>query len=985
MVTRVSLRQKSSIRSACALLVACLALVQGTAARARAPQAQAPPTQAAPAQASPAQGSQTQAPVFKAGVDLVAIDVSVVDKAGTPLRSLTADQFTVTVDGRPRRVLSAELVDYLRQREGSERDDTGEADSGQAFSSNEKPWRPSRSGRLFYLLVDQASFRPGAANAVIAATRRFVQALQAGDRVGLVAFPGPGPSIAATADHAAVRIALSSLVGTNLPIRSVNSMGLSLSEAADIDASDTNAFTTIVRRECGNLRGVLLSSCSERVREEARGVALDAGVQTRSALGDMSQILQALAVVEERKTIVLVSGGLPSSDRSTGTFNLPVEIAEVAREATRANANVYVLHLDTAFLDAFSSNERQLSRTVGRDSTISGGGLDTLAGASGGTLLRVTSEASLALDRVLRETSASYVLGLEPLDRDQDGKPHQVRVDVKVPGAQVRARREFIVSPIVRTASASPIAVALAAPRVANGLSLAVSTRTVSADPAGGLRVLLSAEVGQDVPGAGAFTTALVVKDMGGRVVAGGRPENSRLVVPRGSRRGSAAYVATLALPPGDYRLRLAATDAEGRVGSVDHHFSVALAEGDGVMMGDLVLLHPARTLEEPVSIINDGRMPVGKVAAHLEVIPTGAGAAPTVRFAIADRVGGQLLLETPGILSAGTVTGGSAADAVLDLALLPPGQYTAVATVSNGTRKVGTRFQPLYLDRPAAGADAGVPGSVATSGAAPRVRFAPGSTKLVREFTRDEVLTPPALAYFASRLVQADAAPPPPVALALAELRGGRFDAALGGLDGAPSDGLSAAFVKGVALLARGQAAPAAVEFKRAIAIQDDFLPAAFYLGACYASMGRDEMAVGAWQTALATEGEARIVYDVLADALLRLGEAGQTLQVLDEAKGRWPADEGFLPREAVAQAMLGRRADSFATLQRYLDGRRTDAEALALAIRLIYEARAAGQTITSASADREAAARYGEWYHAAGGQNAALVDRWLAFIAKQ
>jgi VWFA-related protein len=964
MASRV-LRLSSSTRSACVFLIACLAAAHGGPARAQAP--------------------STQAPVFKANVDIVAIDVSVVDKAGMPVRSLTADQFSVTVDGRPRRVLSAELVDYSPQRDASATDDTGEADSGQAFSSNERPWRPSRQGRLFYLLVDQASFRPGAASGVITATRRFVQGLQAADRVGLVAFPAPGAAIAPTADHAAVRIALNSLVGTNQPIRTVNALGVSLAESADIDASDSTALTAVVRRECQGLRGVLLSACGDRVREEARGVALDAGVQTRRALGDIEQILEAVALVEERKTIVLVSGGLPASDRTTGTFNLPAEIAEVAREAARANANVYVLHLDTAFLDAFSSTERNLSRTVGRDSSISGGGLDALAAASGGTLLRVTSEANLALDRVLRETASSYVLGLEPLDRDRDGKPHEVRVEVKAPGAQVRARREFIVSPIVRTASASPIAVALAAPRVASGLPLSVSTRTVSVEPAGGLRVLVSAEVGRDVPGVGAFTMAIVVKDTTGRVVLETQPENARLAVPRESGRGSAAYVATLGLAPGDYRLRLAAVDADGRVGSVDHRFSVALAEGDGAMMGDLVLLHPSRSATEPVAIINDGRMPVGKVATHLEVFANESGSALTVRFGIADRVGGQLLLETAGALSPATAKGGAAADGVLDLALLPPGQYTAVAIVSNGARKVGTRFQPLYLERPAARADAAVPGSVVTSGAAPRVRFAAGmSTALVKTFARGDVLTPPALAYFAKRLMDADAAPPAPVASAVADLRGGRFDAALSGLGEAPSEGLSAAFVKGVALLAKGQAATAAVEFRRAIEIADDFLPAAFYLGACYAAMGRDEMAVGAWQTALATEGEARIIYDVLADALLRLGDAGQTLQVLDEAKGRWPGDEGFLPREAVAQAMLGRRADSFATLQRYLDGRRTDSDASALAIRLIYEARAAGQTMTSAQADREAAARYGEWYHAAGGQQGALIDRWLAFIAK-
>jgi tetratricopeptide (TPR) repeat protein len=417
----------------------------------------------------------------------------------------------------------------------------------------------------------------------------------------------------------------------------------------------------------------------------------------------------------------------------------------------------------------------------------------------------------------------------------------------------------------------------------------------------------------------------------------------------------------------------------------VDHPFTAALAEGDGVKMSDLVLLHPARALTDPLAIINDGRVTIDKLAAHLAVFPAAASSAPRVTFGIADRVDGQLLVKSEATLSKGTAQDESAADAVLDLALLPPGKYMAVAIVTDGARRIGARYQPLYVERPASARGAAAPKAVGTAGAAPRVRFVPNlSSTLVKTFARGDVLAPAALGYFANRLAQADAAPPAAVASALADFRDARFDVVLDTLSRASSDGLSAAFLKGVALLGKGQPQPAVAELKKALRAADDFLPAAFYLGACYAALGKDEMAVGAWQTALATEGDARIVYDVLVDALLRLNDAEQAIQVLDEAQGRWPEDEAFLSRRAAAQAMQGRRADAVATLGRYLDAHRTDTEAAALAIRLIYEARAAGQTLTSLQSDREAAARYGEWYHAAGGANAALVDRWLEFIRK-
>ena len=57
-------------------------------------------------------------PVFRSGVDLVTVDVTVLDRAGTPLTTLTADDFSITVDGRPRRILSHRLVGSAGSDEG---------------------------------------------------------------------------------------------------------------------------------------------------------------------------------------------------------------------------------------------------------------------------------------------------------------------------------------------------------------------------------------------------------------------------------------------------------------------------------------------------------------------------------------------------------------------------------------------------------------------------------------------------------------------------------------------------------------------------------------------------------------------------------------------------------------------------------------------------------------------------------------------------
>jgi hypothetical protein len=51
-----------------------------------------------------------QAPQFRSGTDIVTVDVTVLDRSGAPATRLNADDFTLTVDGRPRRIQSVRLV-----------------------------------------------------------------------------------------------------------------------------------------------------------------------------------------------------------------------------------------------------------------------------------------------------------------------------------------------------------------------------------------------------------------------------------------------------------------------------------------------------------------------------------------------------------------------------------------------------------------------------------------------------------------------------------------------------------------------------------------------------------------------------------------------------------------------------------------------------------------------------------------------------------
>ena len=151
-------------------------------------------------------------------------------------------------------------------------------------------------------------------------------------------------------------------------------------------------------------------------------------------------MMRSLRDLHERKTVVVVSGGLPAADRLGGRVDVNGLISELGREAAESNSNLYVLHLDTSFIEMFSPRN-QIGLGALRDGSLLGLGLDRFAGIAGGSLIQVQAgNGDYAFERVIEETSAYYLLGVEPDEEDRDGRPHQVRVRVDRGGLVVRSR-----------------------------------------------------------------------------------------------------------------------------------------------------------------------------------------------------------------------------------------------------------------------------------------------------------------------------------------------------------------------------------------------------------------------------------------------------------------------------------------------------------------------------------------------------------------
>jgi hypothetical protein len=151
--------------------------------------------------------------------------------------------------------------------------------------------------------------------------------------------------------------------------------------------------------------------------------------------------------------MIVVSGGFVASDRmgainssSRSAPDIRFEADMIGKRAAEANAVIYSLHTEVAFLHAFSSPQaaRQL-QTVMRDSSLMAAGLERFTASAGGTAIPVPAGPDKALERVLSETSAYYLLGVEPPAELRDGELHRITVRVKQGGTQVRSRSSVII------------------------------------------------------------------------------------------------------------------------------------------------------------------------------------------------------------------------------------------------------------------------------------------------------------------------------------------------------------------------------------------------------------------------------------------------------------------------------------------------------------------------------------------------------------
>lgn len=383
------------------------------------------------------QSTPPQTPTFRAGVELVRVDAQVTDRDGMPIDGLQPTDFDVSVSNQKRHVVSADLIRYSNTTTPIANLPSGPLAPGEV----------PEGARVFIVAVDLLSFDTADLRPAMKDVQRFVSHLGPEDLVAVYPFPNTPKSIDLTHDHVAAIHGLDSLVG--LRQKQQSSFHLSMSEIMDISAGDQSALQQVIARECTGV--VYGSSCTTLIPEEASSLAAYYDAQAAMSIYGVDLLLDSLRSVKGRKTVIFMSGGMPNSDRG-GRPDVTAMIHQAGRDIADADTTLYVMHFDNTIRDSMSAVDEPGLRSsdhllsMGRDSDAMDRGLDLFAGAANGLMFDIkagTSDDQFA--RVLRESTAYYLLGIEPTDADRDGKHHTIKVKVHAKGAEVRNRTEVVI------------------------------------------------------------------------------------------------------------------------------------------------------------------------------------------------------------------------------------------------------------------------------------------------------------------------------------------------------------------------------------------------------------------------------------------------------------------------------------------------------------------------------------------------------------
>ncbi|MGE3955384.1 MAG: VWA domain-containing protein [Vicinamibacterales bacterium] len=684
--------------AAAALLAAMATVIPGHAQQTSGgtpPPASTPAAGQPPASQPPAQPPADQ-PVFRAGINFVRVDVIVSDRNGNPIDTLKPEDFEIVEDGRAQAIETFKLVSL----------DGGLIESARTpprqirTDADEESEAARDDVRLFAFFMDDYHTRLETSMQAREQLARFVQTqLGPTDMVGMMYPLQPVAAVRMTRNHDAIVRGLMQFTGRKYDYTPKNQF------------EERYAYypTEIVEQ----VRNQVSMSALRSLMVHLGGLK-----EGRKALILVSEGYNALLPPQMRNQVATMPGsgnpnardpfaGLNSIAEDRAQFsagnNMESDLRELYGIANRNNVAIYAVDprgLSTGEFGIDQNISQQIDRQYLNNTMET---LRTLAINTDGRAIVNRNDLAMGMKQIVRDSSAYYLLGYNSTNTATDGKFHEIRVRVKRPGVQVRARKGYwaFTAEDAQRATAPPkpeppkaVESALAAITTASRSRIVRTWIGTSRGSTGKTRVTLVWEPVPKTPGersregdAPARMAVTAVAPDGSPYFRGRSPDAAAPGAPPG---GSVTFEAA----PGKVQLRLAVESAAAEtLDSEVRELTVPDLTAPDVLIATPEVFR-ARTVRELQTLKSDPKAvpTAAREFSRMERvfirIPTyGNGAsAPTLTAKLLNR-GGQAVSELPVTPAAGA--SGPAHDIDLALASLAPGEYLVEVTVSGGATPV--------------------------------------------------------------------------------------------------------------------------------------------------------------------------------------------------------------------------------------------------------------------------------------------------------
>ena len=645
-------------------------LAAGVPALAQAPQPPPPATQQAPPPAAPpAPAGDSSQPVFRAGVNFVRVDVIATDRQGNPITDLTQDDFEIVEDDTKQAIETFRLIKI---------DTTAPVESPGRLQTraDEEAAAQNEDARIFVFFLDEYHVRLGNSMAARKHLVEFVQTQLGPKDLVSVMYPlSPLDSVVLTRDHRQLVNAIERFQGRKYDYTPRNAL----------EDRYANYPTEVVERV---RRQVSLSAI------QGLSVKLGALREGRKAIVLVSEGYVALLPPQLRGAVATMPGlGNPNRNnpmagennlnedraRFAAELDVQTELQRVFDAANRSNTTIYAVDPRGLSTGEFDIEDNVMGRASQDGLRQSQNTLRVLAEETDGRAIVNRNDLAKGMQQIVRDLSAYYLLGYNSTQSRSDGKFHAIKVRVRRPGVQVRARRGYWALSATETARAvappkpgPPAAVSKSLASIANLGDRRFIRTWVGTAPAenGKTKVSVVWEAIPPTPGSGRAPVGRVVLnalspagDSYFKGPVGG--DGTESLAPGASRRGTVDFE----VPPGKLSLRLA---IEGKP--------------------DDVLDTDDRTVEvpdftEPKVRLSTPRVYVARNAREFQSVKADTAAAPTAtrEFRRTERLLLRLDAVAPGA-AAGALTYSARllnrqGDRMLDLAVAPspPGEPATI------------------------------------------------------------------------------------------------------------------------------------------------------------------------------------------------------------------------------------------------------------------------------------------------------------------